>query len=55
MLASAFVSGERSFKHEASTFNVTKEAGFNSNYLSKVVNFLWQSDRSGYQHVWPVN
>ncbi|RVX17541.1 Sulfite exporter TauE/SafE family protein 3 [Vitis vinifera] len=53
MLASAFVSGERSFKHEASTFNVTKEAGFNSNYLSKVVNFLWQSDRSGYQHVWP--
>lgn len=55
MLASAFVSGERSIKHEASTFNVTKEAGFNSNYLSKVVNFLWQSDRSGYQHVWPVN
>ncbi|KAL6344489.1 hypothetical protein AAG906_002394 [Vitis piasezkii] len=53
MLASAFVSGERSIKHEASTFNVTKEAGFNSNYLSKVVNFLWQSDRSGYQHVWP--
>ncbi|XP_034684525.1 sulfite exporter TauE/SafE family protein 3-like [Vitis riparia] len=53
MLASAFVSGERSFKHEASTLNVTKEAGFNSNYLSKVVNFLWQSDRSGYHHVWP--
>ena len=55
LVAFTFVSGERRFKHEASTFNITTEADFGSNYLYKALNFLWQSDRSGYHHVWPVN
>lgn len=25
-----------------------------SHYMLKVVNFLWRSDESSYQHVWPV-
>ncbi|GLT48235.1 hypothetical protein SLA2020_218720 [Shorea laevis] len=31
--------------------NGAEESG--SNYLLRAVNFLWQSDQLGYQHVWP--
>ncbi|KAK9273881.1 hypothetical protein L1049_018693 [Liquidambar formosana] len=51
LLASLFVSAERSLKQEVSRSNATEQAG--SHYLLKVVNFLWQPDQSGYQHVWP--
>ncbi|XP_010254104.1 PREDICTED: uncharacterized protein LOC104595187 [Nelumbo nucifera] len=51
LLASVFVSAERSLKDEASRSNDTEVSL--SNYLHKVANFLWQSDVSGYQHVWP--
>ncbi|GLT25431.1 hypothetical protein SLA2020_005600 [Shorea laevis] len=51
-LAFALVSAERRLKREAeSGSNGADEYG--TNYILKAVNFLWQSDRSGYQHVWP--
>ncbi|XVE71060.1 hypothetical protein DITRI_Ditri10aG0119800 [Diplodiscus trichospermus] len=48
-LAFLLVSAERSLKHEESA----KEPETNYNYLLKAFNFLWQSDQSGYHHVWP--
>lgn len=51
-LAVVFVSAERGLRLEASRLNGT--VGSESNYLLKAINFLWQSDKSGYQHVWPV-
>ncbi|XP_057957958.1 sulfite exporter TauE/SafE family protein 3 [Malania oleifera] len=50
-LASMLVSAERKLNPEASSFSETEEP--ETHYLLKVVNFLWQSNRSGYQHVWP--
>ncbi|BFG18596.1 hypothetical protein CerSpe_048700 [Prunus speciosa] len=50
-LAFVFVSAERGLKLEASRFNGTE--GSESDYLHRAVTFFWQSERSGYQHVWP--
>ncbi|MED6109293.1 hypothetical protein PIB30_032059 [Stylosanthes scabra] len=48
-----FVSGERMMKMEVPWwFNVTTQQQDHS-FLNRAVNFLWQSDESGYQHVWP--
>ncbi|KAJ6674096.1 CEREBLON [Salix viminalis] len=52
MLASVFTSAERSINHEASRLSEAEE--LEPNYLVKIISFLWQSDESGYQHVWPV-
>ncbi|XP_027354997.1 sulfite exporter TauE/SafE family protein 3-like isoform X1 [Abrus precatorius] len=52
--ASAFgiASAERSvLKMEVPRFNVTHEHGHN--FLTRTLDFLWQSGESGYQHVWP--
>jgi len=49
MLASAFISAERSIKHGVSRLSEAEE--LEPNYLVKIISFLWQSD---YQHVWPV-
>ncbi|KAE9587037.1 putative transmembrane protein TauE [Lupinus albus] len=49
-----FVSGERGFimkTEQVSWFNVTREP--EHDFLTRAFNFLWQSDESGYQHVWP--
>ncbi|KAF9662209.1 hypothetical protein SADUNF_Sadunf18G0029500 [Salix dunnii] len=51
MLASVFISAERSINHEASRLSEAEE--LEPNYLVKIISFLWQSDESGYQHVWP--
>ncbi|XP_022729181.1 sulfite exporter TauE/SafE family protein 3-like [Durio zibethinus] len=48
-LAFMLISAERSLKHGEST----KESETNNNFFLKAINFLWQSDESGYQHVWP--
>lgn len=32
----------------------TADAVSMSDYVLRVVNFLWQSNESGYEHVWPV-
>ncbi|XVF89209.1 hypothetical protein PTKIN_Ptkin19aG0111700 [Pterospermum kingtungense] len=48
-LAFMLVSAERSFKYGESA----KESETNSNYFLKAISFLWQSNQSGYQHVWP--
>lgn len=47
MIASA----ERSLKSAATGSNEPEDTL--SNYFFKAANFLWQSDESGYQHVWP--
>ena len=52
MLASVFISAERSINHEASRLGEAEE--LEPNYLVKIISFLWQSDESGHQHVWPV-
>ncbi|XP_062165417.1 sulfite exporter TauE/SafE family protein 3-like isoform X2 [Alnus glutinosa] len=49
LVALVFVSAERDLRLGASTFNATES----TNYLLRAVNFLWQPDQSGYQHVWP--
>ncbi|KAF9615383.1 hypothetical protein IFM89_023034 [Coptis chinensis] len=50
-LAAAFlVSAERtSLKH----FEDSKQVVEKKDYFLNVVNFLWRSDQTGYQHVWP--
>ncbi|XP_059460669.1 sulfite exporter TauE/SafE family protein 3-like [Corylus avellana] len=48
LLAIVFVSAERDLRIGPSTFNETQ-----STYLLRAVNFLWQPDKSSYQHVWP--
>ena len=52
-LAFVFVSAERGLKLEASRFKGTE--GSESDYLLRAVTFFWQSEKTGYQHVWPVN
>ncbi|KAM1507512.1 hypothetical protein TB2_016580 [Malus domestica] len=49
--AFVFVSAERGLRLEGSRFNGTE--GSEPNYFFKAVNFLWQSEKSGYHHVWP--
>lgn len=45
-------SAERSImKMEGASFNVTENHA--ENFLMRAVNFLWQSQESGYRHVWP--
>ncbi|KAJ0031977.1 hypothetical protein Pint_12793 [Pistacia integerrima] len=51
VLAFVFAKAERGLKLEASGFN--GGAKHESDFLLKAVNFLWQSDQSGYHHVWP--
>lgn len=52
-LAFMLVSAERSFKYGEP--EPAKESETNSNYFLKAISFLWQSNQSGYQHVWPVS
>ncbi|KAL8537158.1 hypothetical protein ACS0TY_012368 [Phlomoides rotata] len=54
-LASIFVSAERSLKLESMSHNATGTSprGSDSDLLTSVLNFLWQGDESGYQHIWP--
>lgn len=55
-LAFVFVSAERGLRLESSRFNGTHQGSVSgSDYLFRAVNFLWQSDKVGYEHVWPVN
>ncbi|CAJ1973863.1 unnamed protein product [Sphenostylis stenocarpa] len=45
-------SAERSvMRMDGAAFNVTEDPA--RNFLTRAVNFLWQSEESGYQHVWP--
>ncbi|KAL2548392.1 Sulfite exporter TauE/SafE family protein [Forsythia ovata] len=49
LLASIFVSAERSLKTESSSHDSTSD----SQLFTAFTNFLWQANKSGYQHVWP--
>ncbi|PIM97895.1 hypothetical protein CDL12_29634 [Handroanthus impetiginosus] len=55
LLASIFVSAERSLKQQSMLNNATgiSARDSDSDFLSSFVNFLWQGDKSGYHHVWP--
>ena len=55
LLTAAMASADRGQKSEAlgDDVSVEEEMGA-SDYLLKVVNFLWQPNESSYQHVWPV-
>ncbi|KAF5208310.1 Sulfite exporter TauE/SafE family protein [Thalictrum thalictroides] len=53
LLAAVFVSAERSLKLEDSTRHNTTIKKDEQSFVLTVVNFLWQSDQSGYKHVWP--
>lgn len=55
LLASAYVSAQRSVKHEALESNASSSVHTQSNNLLAAMNFLWQPNQSGYQHVWPVS
>ncbi|KAK1367743.1 sulfite exporter TauE/SafE family protein 3-like [Heracleum sosnowskyi] len=52
-LAAVFVSAERSLKKQGSNLIHNAADESETNNLLKVANFLWQSNESGYQHVWP--
>ena len=53
-IALAMVSGERKMKLE--TARLDGEGGSDGlNLIRGALNFLWQSDRTGYHHVWPVS
>ncbi|KAK4796246.1 hypothetical protein SAY86_028572 [Trapa natans] len=47
------VSAERSLKSAASGVNETSETDTVPGFLLKAANFLWESDETGYRHVWP--
>jgi hypothetical protein len=53
LIALVFVSAQRDLRLNLSSFNGT-EGPPESDYILRAVNFLWQPDKSGYQHVWPV-
>ncbi|KAK3212935.1 hypothetical protein Dsin_017641 [Dipteronia sinensis] len=52
VLAFVFAKAERGLRLEDSRFSAVKENDEPS-FLLKAVNFLWQSDKLGYTHVWP--
>ncbi|KAL3655650.1 hypothetical protein CASFOL_000046 [Castilleja foliolosa] len=55
LLASIFVSAERSLKHESTSRNATAISSYDpdSDLFSSFVSFIWQANKSGYHHVWP--
>ncbi|XP_031264114.1 sulfite exporter TauE/SafE family protein 3-like [Pistacia vera] len=53
LLASTYVSAQRRIKHEALVSNASSSIHTQSNNLLAAMNFLWQPNQSGYQHVWP--
>lgn len=54
--AAVVVTADRGLRPEAAGAEVVEaeEVGL-SNYVLKVVDFLWRPDESSYRHVWPVN
>ncbi|RWW37211.1 hypothetical protein BHE74_00057732 [Ensete ventricosum] len=54
LVAAAVVVADRGLKPEEVAADVVaaEEVGL-SDYVLKVVDFLWQPDKSSYQHVWP--
>ncbi|XP_068648358.1 sulfite exporter TauE/SafE family protein 3-like [Aristolochia californica] len=51
LLAFMLASAERNLMREPSQSSEVEDT--NSDYLLKVINFLWQPDGSSYHHVWP--
>ncbi|KAK1312519.1 hypothetical protein QJS10_CPA07g00735 [Acorus calamus] len=54
-LASVLASADRSLMREASTTasTIVQVQEAESDYILKLVKFLWKPNESGYQHVWP--
>jgi uncharacterized membrane protein YfcA len=53
LLAFVFARAERGLKFEDTRFEDKLEDDSLSDFLSRAANFLWQSDQTGYRHVWP--
>lgn len=53
-VALALASGERKMKLETARFDGEGSSG-DLNLFQGALNFLWQSNRTGYHHVWPVS
>ncbi|KAK1265659.1 hypothetical protein QJS04_geneDACA014971 [Acorus gramineus] len=55
LLASVLASADRSLMREASTTasTIVQVEEAESDYILKLVKFLWKPNESGYQHVWP--
>lgn len=53
LMASLFVSAKGSLEQETSSYDEKEEV--EADYITKVLNFLWQPSRLGYTHVWPVS
>ncbi|KAK1395728.1 hypothetical protein POM88_005591 [Heracleum sosnowskyi] len=47
------VCSERCLKQEIASYNQTLELVVETNYLFRLVNFLWQAGQQGYVHFWP--
>ncbi|ESQ46704.1 hypothetical protein EUTSA_v10000151mg [Eutrema salsugineum] len=52
-LAFAFVSAERSFKGKSLKFYSQTRESDEPSFFLRAANFLWESDQTGYHHVWP--
>lgn len=48
------VSADRGLKFGGKRGDDGDDDGTHPGFLFQAVNFLWQSDGNGYQHVWPV-
>ncbi|KAK1368954.1 hypothetical protein POM88_035046 [Heracleum sosnowskyi] len=53
LIASVIVSVERCLKQEIASYSQTLELVAETNYLLRLVNFLWQAGQQGYVHFWP--
>lgn len=49
------IKAERGLRLESARFDAAQDSVSGNDYLFRAVNFLWQSDKVGYKHVWPVS
>lgn len=54
VVASLFEVAEPRLEQDVSSYNDSEEV-VDSDYLKKVMIFLWQNGQLGYEHVWPVS
>ncbi|KAL6207744.1 hypothetical protein ACLB2K_018698 [Fragaria x ananassa] len=47
------IKAERGLRLESARFDAAQDSVSGNDYLFRAVNFLWQSDKVGYKHVWP--
>lgn len=53
LAASVVASAQETLEQDASSYSGNDK--FQPDYFDRVLNFLWQPGRLGYEHVWPVS